>query len=167
MGRRALPLPPVALVTALALAASSPGSAPATPAAPPPASAASASVAPPFPAPAPSSSSDAASRAAAAETARLDAEARAPATDVRIAPSMARGVIGAWLVAGPFKAGRPALDALPVGVTGIDEAALAASSGATLGSERDFGGGPTRKKPAARWMITSSNDGPVDLKAAI
>ena len=167
MGRRALPLPPVALVTALALAASSPGSAPATPAAPPPASAASASVAPPFPAPAPSSSSDAASRAAAAETARLDAEARAPATDVRIAPSMARGVIGAWLVAGPFKAGRPALDALPVGVTGIDEAALAASSGATLGSERDFGGGPTRKKPAARWMITSSNDGPVDLKAAL
>ncbi|HEY8073488.1 MAG TPA: hypothetical protein VIF62_05250, partial [Labilithrix sp.] len=33
------------------------------------------------------------------ETPRLDAEARAPAVDVRIAPS-SRGAIGAWLAAG-------------------------------------------------------------------
>ena len=153
MRRRALPLHPVALVTALALAASSPGSAPATP--------------PPAPSPgAPSvSPADAAARgtadAALAETARLDAEARAPATDVRIAPSP-RGALGAWLVAGPFKAARPALETTP---SGIDEATLAPSSGATLGGERDFG--PPKRRPAARWIIASSNEGAIDLKAAL
>jgi predicted esterase len=154
MRRRALPLHPVALVTALALAASSPGSAPATPA--PPASPA------PLPAPPSTSSAIDPARAAAAETARLDADARAPAVDVRVAPSIARGAIGAWLVAGPFKAGRPALDTAPAGV---DEATLAPSSGATLGGERDFG--PPKKRPAARWTIAASNEGAIDLKAAL
>jgi predicted esterase len=159
MKRRALPLPPVALVTALALAlaASAADSAPATSAAPPATSAAAA--------PLNDAAARAANAAAVAETARLDAEARAPAVDVRIAPSTARGSIGAWLVAGPYKAGHPALDALPSGVAGIDEAALAPSSGATLGGERDLGG-PRNKKPAARWMIVSSNEGAIDLKAA-
>ncbi|MDB5219379.1 MAG: hypothetical protein JWO86_7306 [Myxococcaceae bacterium] len=127
----------------------------------------SASAAPSLPTPTIDAATRAANAAIVAETARLDAEARAPATDVRIAPSLARGVIGAWLVAGPFKAGRPALEVLPPGVTGIDEAALAASSGATLGGERDFGAGNLKKKPAARWTIASSNDGAIDLKAAL
>lgn len=153
MRRRALPLHPVALVTALALAASSPGSAPATPP-------------PPSPLVAPSAlPADAAARgtaaAALAETARLDAEARAPATDVRIAPS-SRGALGAWLVAGPFKAARPALETMP---PGVDEATLAPSSGATLGGERDFG--PPKRRPAARWTTASSNEGAIDLKAAL
>jgi len=164
--------PPIALVVALALALSSPGTAPATPAAPSAASGAGGMAGSGTPgsgtAPfggASAAASDESARALAAETARLDAEARAPATDIRIAPSASRGVIGAWLVAGPFKAGRPALDALPVGVTGIDEAALAASSGGALGGERDFGA--QRKKPPAHWMITSSSDGAVDLKSAL
>jgi predicted esterase len=161
MRRRALPLlplPPVALVTALALAASSADSAPAAPA-PPPTSAPTSELHPTAPVDA---ATRAANAAAAAETARLDAEARAPATDVRIAPSTSRGVIGAWLVAGPFKAARPALDAAP---PGIDETALAPSSGAALGGERDFGA--AKKKPAAHWTIVSSSEGAVDLKAAL
>ena len=142
----------MALVVALALAASSPGAAPATPAAP--------SSFLPGPVPAISTSS-AADGAAAAETARLDAEARAPATDVRIAPS-ARGVLGAWLVAGPFRAAKPPLETAPASV---DESALAPSSGAAASSsDRDLGG--AKKKPAARWMIASSAEGPIDLKAA-
>ncbi len=161
MRRRALPLPPVALVTALALAASSPGSAPATPGSPPTASGSSAASAS-----SPPSAADVAARAAAqaaaAETARLDAEARALAIDVRIAPSASRGVIGAWLVAGPFRAGRPALETAPAGV---DETSLAPVSGAIASAERDLGG--TKKKTAAHWMIASSGDGPIDLKAAL
>ena len=152
MRRRALPLHPVALVTALVLAASSPGSAPATP--PPPAPA----LTPPV-----SLAEAAAGAVAATETARLDAEARATAADVRVAPSTSRGALGAWLVAGPFKASRPALESAPAGV---DEAALAPSAGATLGGERDLGGGP-KKRPAARWLIASSNEGAIDLKGAL
>ncbi len=152
MGRRTLPLPPVAFVTALALAASSPGSAPATPAS-------AASVAPAAPV------IDAPGRLAAsvvaAETARLDAEARAPAVDVRIAPSP-RGVLGAWLVAGPFRAGRPALDVAP---SGVDEAALVPLAGGIASGERDFGG--PKKKNAARWMIAASSEGAIDLRTAL
>ena len=166
MGRRALPLPPVALVIALALAlaASSADSAPATPPASPTAATSPSSIAASSPPPL-DAALRAANAAAIAETGRLDAEARAPAVDVRIAPSTARGSIGAWLVAGPFKAGRPALDVGPAGVAGIDEAVLAPSSGAPLGGERDLGG--PRKKPAARWKIASSNEGAIDLKAAL
>jgi predicted esterase len=161
IGRRALPLPPVALlVTALALAASPADSAPATSIVPAPPTASG--LVAPSAAALVDPAARAAALAAAAETARLDLEARAPAVDARIAPSATRGVLGAWLVAGPFKAGRPALEAAPAGV---DETALAPSSGATLGGERDLGA--LKKKPAARWTIASSSDGPVDLKAAL
>ncbi len=88
------------------------------------------------------------------ERARLDDEARAPATDVRLAPSAA-GVLGAWLVAGPFKASRPALDAAPVGV---DERKLTPVLGGALGGERDLGNG--KRKPAARWTLVSSGPPP-------
>ncbi len=91
-----------------------------------------------------------------------DAEARAPASDVRIAPSR-DGALGAWLVAGPFRAPRPALETAPVGV---DETVLSASAGASLGGERELGS-PPRKKPAARWVVASSGEGPIDLKAAL
>jgi predicted esterase len=152
-GRRALPLPPVALVAALALAASSPGAAPATRAA--------AAPSPARPEVALSRAEAEARAAAVAETSRLDAEARAPAADVRIAPSP-RGVLGAWLVAGPFKAARSPLEAAPAGV---DEAALAPSSGELAAGDRALGGG--KKKGPARWTIASSNHGAIDLEAAL
>ncbi len=79
----------------------------------------------------------------------LDEAARAPAADVRIAPSQS-GVLGAWLVAGPFRAGRPALDASPFGA---DDRRLDARLGATLGGDRDLG--KVRRGPA-RWVIASS-----------
>lgn len=99
-----------------------------------------------------------------------DASARAPAVDVRMAPSPA-GVFGAWLVAGPFRAGKPALDAAPLGV---DEATLTPSANDALAGERDLG---AKKRPPARWMLAStgttageagsSGDRPLDLKAAL
>ncbi|MBX3209014.1 MAG: hypothetical protein KF764_28535 [Labilithrix sp.] len=85
-----------------------------------------------------------------AVVARLDEEARAPAVDVRLAPS-ANGVLGAWLVAGPFKASRPALDAAPAGV---DEKKLVPALNVALGGPRDLGGGKVR--PPARWTLVSS-----------
>lgn len=88
--------------------------------------------------------------------------ARAPASDVRIALSR-DGALGAWLVAGPFKASRPALDTAPLGV---DETVLSASAGASLGGERELGN-PPKRKPPARWVIASSGEGPIDLKAAL
>lgn len=111
----------------------------------------------------------------APEIARLDEEARAPASDVRLAPS-ASGVLGAWLVAGPFKAARPALDAAPAGV---DEKKLSPALGGVVGGERDLGNG--KRKPPARWTIVSSGPPPtgagqdpgtegsrtIDLKASL
>ena len=88
------------------------------------------------------------------DVARLDEEARAPATDVRLAPS-STGVLGAWLVAGPFKVSRPALAAAPIGV---DEKKLSPSLGAVVGGERDLGGG--KRKPPARWALVSSGPPP-------
>jgi poly(3-hydroxybutyrate) depolymerase len=110
--------------------------------------------------PADAGASAAAASSAAADTARLDAEARAEAKDVRIAPSPT-GAIGAWLVAGPFRAGKPALDT-------PDEAPLTPSLGAALGGEREDPGGHGKKKlPAAKWELASSGDGAIDLKAAL
>ncbi|MBX3218326.1 MAG: hypothetical protein KF850_40345, partial [Labilithrix sp.] len=85
-----------------------------------------------------------------ADEARRDHDDRAPATEVRLAPS-ASGVLGAWLVAGPFKASRRALDGAPAGV---DEGNLAPSRGAVVGGVRDLGGGKVR--PPARWTVVSS-----------
>jgi poly(3-hydroxybutyrate) depolymerase len=140
-----LPLPALALSAAIALASTTPAAAP--------------------PGAAPKEAATAVAPLAPSDSARLDAEARAPATDVRIAPS-SRGVLGAWLVVGPFRAApHAAFDAGPAGVSGIDESHLAPSSGDVLGGERDFG--VPRKKPPARWMIASSNDGSIDLKGAL
>ncbi len=72
----------------------------------------------------------------------LDAEARAPASDVRIAPST-RGVLGAWLVAGPYPAGRG------FAVAGVDPAILAPSLGASASG--------------VPWQLASSGEGPIDL----
>lgn len=85
----------------------------------------------------------------------------APA-EVRIAPSPA-GALGAWLLAGPFKAGRPALDTVP---PGVDERALAPSSGKPLGAERHLGD-KKGKRPPATWTLASSGEGPIDVKAAL
>lgn len=81
--------------------------------------------------------------------------------EVSIAPSR-DGAYGAWLVAGPWKAQRPALDTAPIG---IDETVLAGTSGVSIGGERDLGG--KQRKPPARWSIASSGEGAIDLKAAL
>src|SRR4051812_24823774 len=60
------------------------------------------------------------------ELARLEEQARAPAVDVRLAPASSSGVLGAWLLAGPFKAARSALSAAP---DGVDERKLAPTKG--------------------------------------
>jgi len=111
------------------------------------------------------------SAALSAEALRLDQEARAPATDVRIAPSLAKGALGAWLLAGPFRVGKPAMDTAPAGV---DERALAPAANAEVGAARDYvepasrgAGASARKKTTARWVVASSNEGPVDVKAAL
>lgn len=93
---------------------------------------------------------DGAAAPATADEARRAGDDRAPATEVRLAPS-ANGVLGAWLVAGPFKAARRALDAAPAGV---DEGKLAPSLAAVVGGVRDLGGGKLR--PPARWTLVSS-----------
>lgn len=99
----------------------------------------------------------------------------APAVDVRLAPST-KGVLGAWLVAGPFKAARAALDTAP---SGVDEKALAPALNAIVGTERDLGGG--KRRPPARWVLVSSGPPPtgagqdpglegsrtIDLKASL
>ena len=156
--------PPVTLVAALALALSFSGTAPragvaapASPSATSPTASAS-STAPPAPV---DPTARAAALAAAAEAARLDAEARAPAVDVRIAPST-RGVLGAWLLAGPFRAGKPALENVPAG---IDEATIAPSLGAPIGAEREIGS--QKKRARAQWTLASSNEGAIDVKAAL
>jgi len=85
------------------------------------------------------------------ERARLDEEAHVPAVDVRLAPSPL-GVLGAWLVAGPFKASRPALDAPPLGLA--EDKKLGATLNAVVGGQRDLGAGKVR--PPARWSLVSS-----------
>lgn len=116
----------------------------------------------------------AASAGEPAELAALDARARAPASTVEIAPS-SEGVLGAWLVAGPFRAGRPALDASPLG---FDDRRLAAKAGEPLGGERVLG---AKRRSKARWTIVSSGgprpgrgrspgatgSRPIDLRASL
>lgn len=93
---------------------------------------------------------------------RLDREARAPATDVRLAPA-ASGALGAWLVVGPF---RPRAGAtLATSPIGVDERALTPLLDGAVGGERDLGKGKVR--PAARWALVSSASGPIDLKGAL
>src|SRR4051794_25955672 len=70
-----------------------------------------------------------------------------PATDVKLA-FPASGVAGAWLVAGPFRAGKPALDAIPAGLGLADDRKLAARSGDVLGGERELGANAKRRSPA-------------------
>jgi poly(3-hydroxybutyrate) depolymerase len=93
------------------------------------------------------------------DLARLDEEARAPAVDVRLAPSPS-GVLGAWLVAGPFKASPHALEAAPAGV---DERKLTPVANGIVGGERDLGSG--KRKPPARWRLVSSGPPPVGIAA--
>ncbi len=88
----------------------------------------------------------------AAEIARLDEEARAPVTEVRLAPSAA-GVLGAWLLAGPFRAAATQpLTSLPAGLS-VDEKKIAASLGTAFGGARDLG---TKQRPPAKWIVGSA-----------
>ncbi len=105
---------------------------------------------------------------AASESARADGP-RAPASpnELRIAPSRT-GRFGAWLVAGPFKgdvvAGGSKPKAKPgvvtpvaTAVAGIDERTLAPRVGARA----------TTAATSPSWLLASSGDGPVDVRAAL
>ncbi len=78
-----------------------------------------------------------------------------PAAAVRMAPGES-GSFGAWLLLGPFRSashglkGRAAqaIDVLSLSPQGVDEAALQPSA-------------------ASHWIVASSNDGPIDLRAAL
>src|SRR5262245_15457787 len=91
-----------------------------------------------------------ASPAQPAEVTRLDEAAGLAANAVQLAPSR-KGVFGAWLVAGPFRAGRPALESSPFG---LDDKNLKPVLGAPLGGERDLG---QKHKPPARWTLVSTD----------
>ncbi|MBS2013438.1 MAG: prolyl oligopeptidase family serine peptidase [Deltaproteobacteria bacterium] len=153
-------VPPATIVAALALALSFSGNAPAGPPGASSGTPSATSLAAPA-APTIDPSARAAALALATETARLDNEARAPAVDARIAPST-KGVLGAWLLAGPFRAGKPALDTSP---SGVDDASITPSLGAPLGAERETGA--SKKRTRALWSLVSSNDGAIDVKAAL
>lgn len=99
-----------------------------------------------------------------------------PAVDVRLAPEATQGALGAWLVAGPFKASRQALDAPPLGLP--NDTSLRAVLGAELGAMRDLG--PGKSRAPARWALVSTGGSAVgaqdpgtdgartlDLKAAL
>lgn len=76
------------------------------------------------------------------------------ASEVRLAPSP-NGVLGAWLVAGPFKG--TSIEATPAGV---DENKLAPAKGGAVGGTRDLGRGKVR--PPARWQVVSTGGGTQD-----
>jgi poly(3-hydroxybutyrate) depolymerase len=101
-----------------------------------------------------------------------DAEARAAATDVRVALSPA-GRLGAWLVAGPYRSAtfadkvKPAgPDALEKAPPGVDEAALSPRLGAPFGPAPV--GKPGQKKPEPPvWQLGSSSEGAIDVRGLL
>ena len=75
-----------------------------------------------------------------------------------------RGVFGAWLVAGPFRA-QKSIDTIP---EGVDERALAPVVGTSLGGDRVLGDTkPNEKLPPARWQVISTNEFALDVKGAL
>ncbi len=90
------------------------------------------------------------------------------ATEVRVAPSEA-GWLGAWMVIGPFRSAlngvkpAPSIDALATPPPGVDEATLHPVLGATWGPALS----PPPKGTPPRWILASSNGGPIDLKSAL
>lgn len=91
------------------------------------------------------------------------------ATEARIAPSRA-GALGAWLLVGPFRsatfANKKKLagpDALAQPPPGVDEEHLAPRLGAAVPS------GDVHNEPAKtpRWILASSDAGPIDVKSAL
>lgn len=102
------------------------------------------------------------------EVARLDEDAERPAIDVRLAPAAGAGVLGAWLVAGPFKASKPALDASPLGLVGVDDKKLTFASGTSVGAKKwtIVSSGPT---PSGHFTEDPGDRGSrtVDLKASL
>jgi predicted esterase len=106
----------------------------------------------------------------------LDEAARAPATEVRVAPSP-NGRLGAWLLLGPYRSAtfasktKPAApDALAAPPPGVDEAELAPRAGATPPTTAAAIPPPTpgaKAKPPPAWQIASSGEGAIDVKAAL
>lgn len=84
-----------------------------------------------------------------------------PAAEVRLAPSAAKGVLGAWLLAGPFRANKPALDRIPIGLAG-DDRRLSATANAAVGAPRDFG----KTRGVARWTLATAVSGDPGLEGS-
>ena len=129
---------PHLFLTAAFVAIAAPGVA-APPGARPPSSAPGSSAPAPLPPP-----------SGAATTVAADT----PGTEVRLAPSD-KGVLGAWLVAGPFRAGGRGLEASPFGA---DDRQLTPALGGVVGGDRDLGNG--KRRPPARWTVVSSGPPP-------
>lgn len=98
----------------------------------------------------------------------LDLAARAPATEVRVAPAR-DGRIGAWLVLGPLKSPSYGIDTKPKGTQslvapppGTDESTLAPRLGAAWGASAALD-----KNAPPKWAIVATNDGAIDLAAAL
>lgn len=116
--------------------------------------------------------------ALAAVTARDASASRSPSDSVRIAPGP-DGALGAWLVIGPFHTPTSAtksktpemmsadIDANPIE---IDEHKLAPNLGDAWEGDTRAGNAPDPKSPgnsAPAWVLASSGEGPIDVKAAL
>jgi predicted esterase len=89
------------------------------------------------------------------------------ATEVRIAPSES-GWLGAWLLVGPFRSATngvkpvpPGVDGLTTAPPGIDETSVHPSLGAAWGPPM------SAKTTPPRWVIASTNAGPIDVKGTL
>ena len=117
-------------------------------------------------------------RIAAADAPQPAPAAGATSAEVRLAPSR-QGALGAWLLFGPFHSATWAdkkkpqgPDALTKPPEGVDEDKLAPKLGDSLpalleaaDAGRPNGNGKPKEPP--RWVLASSGEGPIDVKAAL
>ena len=90
------------------------------------------------------------------------------ANELRLAPAK-NGSLGAWLLIGPYRSATYGMKPAPSGPEaltqpppGISEASIAPSFGAAWGPP------PNEKiKEPPRWIIASSGEGPIDVRAAL
>ena len=106
-----------------------------------------------------------------AERAALDVAARRTPNEVHLAPSPS-GNLGAWLVIGPYRSAtfteknKPTgPDALEKPPPGVDEAGMVPRLGTAWGPAPPAKNGA--KNDAPSWMLASSGEGPIDIKAAL
>lgn len=92
----------------------------------------------------------------------------AHASELRLAPAK-NGSLGAWLIIGPYRSSTYGMKPAPSGPEaltqpppGLNEATIAPNFGAAWGPP------PNEKiKDPPRWLIASSGEGPIDVRAAL